>query len=120
MRRRTTSLLGVAALAASITLASAAQAAPATQGLPQIEAAVVASIETRLDNALNLFARSHSWDLVMTEQVAPGLQAKDQTTRISSLAVLNYYHRSAEQSPEGAAVKPVTDTAKDYLIRYDE
>lgn len=71
-------------------------------------------LKTELAKSIDIFQKTKSWDMVMADVVAPGLQSKDPATVQAALSVLGFYHYSAEKTA-GVEVVPAINDATAYI-----
>lgn len=72
------------------------------------------TLKKDLEKSIAIFQKTKSWDMVMAEVVAPGLQSKDPQKTLAAAGVLNFYHYSAARAA-GSDVTPATNDAAAYI-----
>ncbi|KJS25954.1 MAG: hypothetical protein VR76_11210 [Pseudomonas sp. BRH_c35] len=80
----------------------------------ELDSTFAKTLKKDLEKSIAIFQKTKSWDMVMAEVVAPGLQSKNPQDVQSAVGVLNFYHYSAGRAA-GSEVKPATNNAAEYL-----
>ncbi|NRF49527.1 hypothetical protein HRF68_18055 [Pseudomonas stutzeri] len=80
----------------------------------KLDPAFAKTLKQDLEKSIVIFQKTKSWDMVMAEVVAPGLQSKNPQAVQSAMGVLNFYHYSAERAADHDVI-PATNDAAAYL-----